>query len=72
MYIFTFPSTTRPNTSRLRALDAAAERTTPLQSVGVAVQSVVLDVGQLGAACMKLVSLGDLDVDRDVWETYSC
>jgi hypothetical protein len=72
MYIFTFPSTIRPSTSRLRALNAAAERTTPLQSVGVAVQSVVLDAGQLGAACMKLVSLGDLDVDRDVWETYSC
>lgn len=72
MYIFTFPSTTRPSTSHLRALDAAAERTTPLQSVGVAVQSVVLDAGQLGAACMNLVSLGDLDVDRDVWETYSC
>jgi len=72
MYIFTFPSTTRPNTSRLRALDAAAERTTPLQSVGVAVQSVVLDAGQLGAACKKLVSLGDLDSDLGMRKTYSC
>ena len=38
----------------LCALDATAKRSTPLESVGVAVQSVVLDAGQLVAACAEI------------------
>jgi hypothetical protein len=50
--MFTFPSITESNTSRLRALDAAAERAAPLKGVGVAAQSAVLNAGQLFAACV--------------------
>jgi hypothetical protein len=51
--IFTFLPLSKPTTSRLRALDAAAERAAPLEGVGVAVQSAVLNACQLCAAYVR-------------------
>jgi hypothetical protein len=51
--IFTFSPNFKSTTSRLRALDAAAERAAPLEGVGVAVQSAVLNACQLCAAYVR-------------------
>jgi hypothetical protein len=58
--VFAFPPIPKPSINHLRALDAAAERSAPLQSVRVTAQSVVLNAGQLGTACVEVMSLSAL------------